>query len=642
MTVKLLPNFLALIIFAITIGSIVNKRLYKNLEDKVFFKIVIIGVFTTIADIAMGLSYADLPVPESRLPLSYFFAYMYFILRQLNMPAYIAFIFAVSGTLYKVRGSARKYAFYTPYYLICFFILSNIVTGMLFTISPETGYSRGKLMPVLYIMSFLYSLFGFGYLCMVRKYFSIGRWMALISMYFLMVASAVAQLLSSHILVEMFAFSIALLIDHIFVQRPEAYFDHTVQLGTWTAYKERLYRTLLSKRKAILFTVRFENSYDVRRNYGEEKYLAFVAKKAAELKKIFYTKTKDFHMYHDTTGAIIVIFDQPYIDIERDFPEIFSMWTNNADDYTERFDIRMCSAKVPYDFDNVDDIVQFGQTFNNYNVNGKMFLRAEDVITTKDYELKSNLTEIISRGIQSHNFEMFYQPIFDLKEKKFRSAEALIRLKDPERGFISPGLFIPEAEKNNLILPIGDFVLDEVFKFTSGDDLSDLGVHYIELNLSVEQVIQKGLAAKITDLARKYGTSSDKINLEITESMSGVNTRIGFENINDLISRGYTFSLDDYGTGYSNIKRACDLPLSLIKIDKSLTDIIGSKKGDSIVSNTIKMMHDSGFKIVCEGVEHENQYKLLDEWGCDYIQGYYFAKPMCKTDYIEFLKTANA
>ena len=108
-----------------------------------------------------------------------------------------------------------------------------------------------------------------------------------------------------------------------------------------------------------------------------------------------------------------------------------------------------------------------------------------------------------------------------------------------------------------------------------------------------------------------------------------------------LLKKHFSFSLDDYGTGYSNIKRAIDLPLSLVKIDKSIVDIVETPTGETIVRNTITMMHDVGFKIVCEGVESENQYKILEKLDCDYIQGFYFAKPLNQNDFIEFLREHN-
>lgn len=193
-----------------------------------------------------------------------------------------------------------------------------------------------------------------------------------------------------------------------------------------------------------------------------------------------------------------------------------------------------------------------------------------------------------------------------------------------------------------MILPIGHFVLDAVFRFAARPDFEELGLHYIEMNLSVEQLLQDSLVSEIQEIQERYGISSMRINLEITESAAGIQSKIGLENISQLHNRRFTFSLDDFGTGYSNIQRAVELPLTLVKIDKSIIDKAETPRGESMIRSTIQMMHDVGFRIVGEGVETEAQFRILEQLGCDYIQGYYFAKPMNEDDFVEFLKVHNS
>ncbi len=166
------------------------------------------------------------------------------------------------------------------------------------------------------------------------------------------------------------------------------------------------------------------------------------------------------------------------------------------------------------------------------------------------------MDSILNRAITRQSFEMYYQPIYSIKEKKFVSAEALIRLNDLEHGFISPAVFIPAAESKGLILPIGDFVLESVYRFISELDFERLGLKYIEVNLSVAQCLQKDLPQKIEQLEKKYQVSPDRINFEITETTYENIGDVIHENLQAITARGYSFSLDDYGTGYSNIQRS--------------------------------------------------------------------------------------
>ena len=236
---------------------------------------------------------------------------------------------------------------------------------------------------------------------------------------------------------------------------------------------------------------------------------------------------------------------------------------------------------------------------------------------------------------------MYYQPIYSFEHGRFISAEALIRLTDDEYGFISPGLFIPAAEKRGVILPIGDFVLEDVHKFISENDFDALGLKYIEINLSVAQCLQEELPVKLALLSDRYGVSPDKVNLEITETTYEEMGSVMETNLAALTGMGYTFSLDDYGTGYSNMQRVSKLPLKMVKLDKSLVDDMISEDGLSIVRNTVKMMRDIDKELVAEGVETKDRLEELEDMGCHFIQGYFFSKPLPADEFIAFIKEHN-
>ena len=254
------------------------------------------------------------------------------------------------------------------------------------------------------------------------------------------------------------------------------------------------------------------------------------------------------------------------------------------------------------------------------------------------FAIRTNLDSILNRAITAKRLEMYYQPIYSVKEKRFVSAEALLRLNDSEFGMIPPGLFIPAAESRGLIVPIGNFVLEDVHRFISENDLDELGLSYIEINLSVAQCLQRDLPERMKRLSDKYGVSPDKINLEITETTYDNIGEVMEQNLTALTEEGYSFSLDDYGTGYSNMQRVSRLPLKIIKIDKSLVDDMHREDGLSIMRNTINMMKDIRKEIVAEGVETREGLEMLSEMGVDYIQGYYYSRPLPADEFKTFIK----
>ena len=240
-----------------------------------------------------------------------------------------------------------------------------------------------------------------------------------------------------------------------------------------------------------------------------------------------------------------------------------------------------------------------------------------------------DMDTIIESALSNKRFEVYYQPIYSVKEKKFHSAEALIRLKDEKYGFISPEVFIPVAEKSGAIHKIGDFVLEQVCAFIASDEYKKLGMSYIEVNLSVVQCMQPKLANHIMEILTRYGVRPEQLNLEITESLFLDKP----EELNRVLDRlqklGFKLEVDDFGSGFSSLNLIRNISVDTIKIDKEFLDSeIASEKGKIVVNHTIGMAKDLHLQVIAEGVETKAHVDFLKNSNCDIAQGFYFAKPM--------------
>jgi EAL domain-containing protein (putative c-di-GMP-specific phosphodiesterase class I) len=298
-------------------------------------------------------------------------------------------------------------------------------------------------------------------------------------------------------------------------------------------------------------------------------------------------------------------------------------------------------VRYPEDIDNQASFINFATNFHKKIDDSNRVIVLTDIANTREFKVANGIDEIINKGIANNKFEMFYQPIYSVKEKRFTSAEALIRLFDEKYGMISPGLFIPAAEESGAIHQIGDFVLDDVCRFISASDFNILGLDYIEINLSVAQCVEANLSRKIIGILDKYHVDVKQINLEITETAVAYDTETSGRNIKELVEAGISLSLDDYGTGYSNIKRVTELPIDIVKLDKSLVDEMDNPMMWVAISNTVNMLQDMGMKILVEGVEEEREFNKFVELGCDYIQGYYFSRPLPEAEFLKFIKKSN-
>ena len=249
---------------------------------------------------------------------------------------------------------------------------------------------------------------------------------------------------------------------------------------------------------------------------------------------------------------------------------------------------------------------------------------------------------LVSEAIANDGFDVVYQPIYSTEKRKFLSAEALVRLKNTkDLGFVSPEIFIPLAEKNGSIMQLGEIVFRKVCEFSQRKKLCDLGIEYIEINLSGIQSIDAGLPRQLAEIMEKYEIKPSFINLEITETAaveSGEMLRVNMKKLRDM---GCSFSMDDFGTGFSNLSQMAEVAYDLVKLDKSLIWPCFEKEynlnANCILENVVVMLRTLNIHIVAEGVETQAMVDKLSQLRVDYLQGYYFSKPISEDSFFEFL-----
>lgn len=265
----------------------------------------------------------------------------------------------------------------------------------------------------------------------------------------------------------------------------------------------------------------------------------------------------------------------------------------------------------------------------------------EALIGQKDYY--AQVEKLLEEAVTTHGFDVFYQPIYNVEDKSFSSAEALVRLKNNEKiGFVSPEVFVPIAEEKGLIRELGHQVFEKVCEFADKDQLKQKGVQYIEVNLSGVQGTDKDIVEQLTACMKANHIEPSFINLEITETAETTGGDKLKNNMDKLIALGCQFSMDDFGTGYSNFSKMSDGEFSIVKLDKSLLwscfdEKEDRQKAEVIINNCINMILCLGMKIVAEGVETEEQAAFLIDKGVNYLQGYYYSKPIPQEEYLRFL-----
>jgi EAL domain-containing protein (putative c-di-GMP-specific phosphodiesterase class I) len=248
----------------------------------------------------------------------------------------------------------------------------------------------------------------------------------------------------------------------------------------------------------------------------------------------------------------------------------------------------------------------------------------------------------LRRAIGQRELSLFYQPILALGTQKVIEVEALIRWQHPQRGIILPADFIPLAEESGLIFPLGLWVLNEACRQMTQwhADVPELNDVAVGVNVSSRQFARRGTLDAVLNALKETGLRPQYLKLEITETAVMDQVISAIAELNALRELGVQCHLDDFGTGYSSLGYLHQMPIEALKIDRSFVSGLGSDRtGTSIVQAIIALAHSLNMRVIAEGVENQTQLAKLISLGCDYAQGYLFAKPLSPDDFVTFVRT---
>lgn len=637
-------DFCAILILFILGVSMFRKKLGGKTNSKIFLLYLSLFI-TTFFDFAAEAY--DLWVPEDKvkIELLYILFYGYFLARNMIPLIYQHYICAVTDTDHIVKKKKwLRVLFVLPYVGVCLLLITNLFSKKVFYFDEHMVYTRGPLFFGLYVCASMYLYIGLTYLLVYRKVLTTEKFLALVSMYPCNLAAILIQAFVPDYLVEMFINTISFVLVVIIVQRPEERINPTVGIQSHIAYMSDMKKAYILNKPVQILLVKIINHQALLNILGYDTFDLLMKEIAGKLRSCFGGKGSPPGFYYLENGLFAVISEN----INSSFFKTPARKISGI--ITER--IRMgeldvvlngciCVFNCPQDFDEYDKMLSFLKIFYTYlPAKGAVTYLGEMQEKQKtELRMRNEINGIVSKAIAENRFEMYYQPIYSVKEKRFISAEALIRLNDETYGFISPELFIKASEKNGTILQIGEFVLDSVCCFLSECSKDGLPIDYIELNLSMKQCMQNDLTEKVLYYIEKYNLKPEQINLEITETAANTAQDTVEANMCELSKHNIKFSLDDYGTGYSNFSRITELPFQIVKIDKSMADKVFDDKMKTILKYNVCLLKEIGMEIVVEGVETEDMVKQFEEMGCDYIQGYYFSRPLPKHEFVEFIKS---
>jgi len=489
-------------------------------------------------------------------------------------------------------------------------------------------YGHGFLFYVLYTIPFILFIWEAYIFIHARINFTQYQVMSSVLLIVGMCVSIIITIIMPRVLIGQFLMAIITVFIYITYENPAFYCYKESQCGNRYALEEVL-RKLHYQRKSISAVAFRLEEYSVLRSYYEESEVSKLLVKIADIFNQNFTD-KAFFINDDTiivlckdTSAIITRINQLFL-----APVVTS---------TMRQMVSFSHIIINVDVKNVADIelVLYNLKSDINNNNFDDVLKAIKDKTIYDQQLG----RAVKRAISLSAFEVHYQPIYNLKTKRFESAEALIRLDDWDLGMVNPEEMIVYAERNGLINDVGSIIFKMVCRFIATNKLDELGIHYVEINMSPIQCLNPELCSEFKDIMKEYGVRPDQINLELTETAQSGDDPVFFSNIDSLNKMGISFSIDDYGSGFASANYLNKFPIDIVKIDKLiLWNAMNNSSAMIVFKSTVDMLKKLGKEIVVEGGETKDMIDLLTDEGCDFCQGFYFSKPLPEDKFLEFIK----
>lgn len=635
----------AIIILTILLLALFMRKLNKGRSNMMFCVMVIIvlaeGIFSYFG---AHLDNMDIEYSLGR-GIRYVVDYIHMFCIVYEMPLFLLYILSLLGVFYKIEKEILlRLMWWVPIGIEALLLVINMFTGIMFYYDENMVFQRTGLLSILYYVSFYYIFFGLYLLISHRKLLTKTKFYILCIFAPVNIGILVTQLLVPDLRLNNIALAIFFVIIAVAIQKPEEYLDIVTDTQSYSAFLNELNKVYMSGTSSRLIIFKFVNHRSLRNTMGLEMYTKLVRQIAGMIKTMNLLVKSRCEIFYLDDGTFVALGSYRYEENVMNLGRMISAYTQEPiriNKMEVMLEPCVCFMSFPEDISNIETLSRFINEIENRVPNDRHLINLGKHSKLKDFRMINDIDEIINRGIINNRFEMYYQPIYSIKDKKFLSAEALIRLIDEEYGFVSPGIFIPAAEKSGAIHQIGDFVFNSVCEFMASDEYKALDLNCIEINLSVAQCIELDIVEKFTEVTERLGVDPSSINLEITETAMDYDPFITDSNIGRLRKRGYTFSLDDYGTGYSNIRRLVSLPIDIVKIDRSLVVEMDNPQMWTVITNTVRMLKNMKKKILVEGIEDARAVDRFVELGCDYIQGFYYSKPLSKRAFIEFIKKEN-
>lgn len=529
-----------------------------------------------------------------------------------------------------------------PGILYAVLVLINPLTGVLFSIQAGV-YLRGPLIITTYLIFYFYCLIS---VVLVRVYY---RWLEpqiykILFVFPLIAASViVVQQLFPAVILRGSAATTAILLIYLYLQNKQSSLDPLTGLGNRVEFQKMISLSIQRGQPPFLvMVISLRDFKQINDHFGQRTGDHFLKLIASTLK----TLTAPYPVYRFSGDEFALLIrgrspeqmEELQKNILRRFNEPFEI-----DSYSCRLHAVIGIAAYPHSAESLEGLINGLE----YAVNqAKLHHWKQCYCDQKMLEgmrRRNEIIEILKQKLQDQEFVMVYQPIYEVKTGKISAVESLMRIPESPLGPLSPAEFIPIAEETGLIVAMTWQILRQICAVMVRLQENGVTLPAVHINFSAVQLVQPQLAEKVLQTLRECQVAPEQIIIEITETALAENPEETTRFARTMMEQGVRIEMDDFGTGYSNIDSVMHMPLSTVKLDRSLVvSAVENPRSATMIRYLIRVFHELGCEVLAEGVETENQDQFVRAEGVDLIQGFYYSRPLPEPELIEFLADFHA
>lgn len=604
---------------------------FKNKAFRYCLQVTFVSVITNICSTLLLERFSSVPYA-----LNISLLVIYYLSTPLMGVVY--FVYTLATIYEKQVDRILHYAKLSsiPAFVYILIVITNPITGALYYLDPVQGYAQGPWIAITYIIFFIYVFLSVIVVFHNRK--SMDRTVCYILGIFPFISGFVIiyQYYYPNYILTGTAATSALLIIYLYLQNKQMFTDTLTNLLNRQEFNKMIDLKVKENAPFYVIVISLKEFKFINDKFGQEIGDVMLLQLCRYLKELL--PRQSLYRYGGDEFAVIFSHREEMEQVMRHVME------------------RM---KAPWKIQNMELRIQYvlgGISYPDVVGTKEEIIKGLESAVSKAKQEKDSvycfcttemmedlqkdfaLVSVLKAGIEKNSFRVFFQPIYDLHTKRYRKAEALLRLPEGEMENVSPDVFIPIAEENGLIGQITYQVLDKACKFVKEIIRLEPDFVGVSINFSIVQFLQEDLEEKVVSIIEQNEVPFDRIKIEITESMLTKNYAQVLDFMKRMNARGIQFLLDDFGTGYSNIAYVLQVPFHTVKLDKSLIWLaMKDEEARIVVQKLTEAFVNIHRHVLAEGIETKEHIEFTSSCGCDYLQGYYYAKPVCASEALDII-----